>query len=72
MNEEGIYLVTEQMAEDTATTKRIEGDKLERQMKEDKKKECEDNPRADPRAGDAIFRCHPILLRGPHLNLPAC
>jgi len=37
MNEEGVYLVTEQMAEDTATTKRIEDDKLERQMKEDKK-----------------------------------
>ena len=37
MYEEGVYLVTEQMAENPATTKRIEGDKLERQIKEDKK-----------------------------------
>ena len=37
MHKEGVYLVTEQMAENTDTTKRIESDRLERQMKEDKK-----------------------------------
>ena len=36
MAKERVYRVAEQMAEDAATTKRIEGDKLERQMKEDK------------------------------------
>ena len=35
-HEKGVHRVTEQMAEDTATTKRIETDRLERQMKEDK------------------------------------
>ena len=37
MIEEKFYLASEQMAEDIASTKRIENDKLERQMKEDKK-----------------------------------
>ncbi len=37
MYEERVYRVAEQMAENAVTTKRIEGDKLERQIKEDKK-----------------------------------
>ena len=37
MKDEDVYLVTEQMKENTSTTKRIEDDKLERQKSEDKK-----------------------------------
>jgi hypothetical protein len=63
-----------QKQEDKQQTQRIEEEKTKQPLKKKttnaaiKTQKEGFNASADPRAGDAIFRCHPILLRRPHLN----